>query len=289
MRSFHYARPETLGEALALMNEYGPAATVLAGGTDLIVRLRTGRALPAIVIDLKRVPALQSGIHQTGTFLRIRANTVMTDLIADECVRSRFPALAEAAHSVGSVQIRNRATLVGNVCNASPAADTAPALLVYGAALNLVSESGPRCLPLKDFFAGPGRTALHRGELVESIDLPLPTGPQAAAFERITRRRGVDLATINLCCLVKASGKTSFAFGAVAPTPLLLQDDTGKLADPHLDSREKETLLRKLVAHASPISDVRAGKDYRAAMLLVVSRRILETAIERLKAEEASL
>jgi carbon-monoxide dehydrogenase medium subunit len=287
MRSFHYARPETLGEALALMNEYGPSATVLAGGTDLIVRLRTGRALPAIVIDLKRVPALQTGIRETGTFLRISAGTVMTDLIANERVRSRFPALAEAAHSVGSVQIRNRATLVGNICNASPAADTVGAVLVYEAVLNLISETGPRCVPLKDFFVGPGKTVLHRGELVESIDLPLPTVPQAAAFERLTRRKGVDLATVNLCCLVKASGQVLFAYGAVAPIPLLVSDDSGKLADPKVDRDEKKDILRELVAHASPITDVRAEKDYRAAMLLVMSRRALETAIERL--QEATL
>jgi CO/xanthine dehydrogenase FAD-binding subunit len=287
MRSFNYARPETLDEVLALLNEYGPAATVLAGGTDLIVRLRTGRALPAIVIDLKRVPALQTGIRETGTFLRIAAGTVMADLIANERVRSCFPALAEAAHDVGSVQIRNRATLAGNICNASPAADTVGAMLVYEAVLNLVSEAGSRCVPLRDFFAGPGKTVLRRGELLEFIDLPLPTVPQAAAFQRMTRRKGVDLATVNLCCLVKASGQVMFAYGAVAPTPLLVRDESGKLADPKVDRREKETILRELVANASPISDVRAEKDYRAAMLLVMSRRALKTAMERL--QEATL
>lgn len=287
MRSFRYARPETLGDALALMNEYGPAATVLAGGTDLVARLRAGRALPAIVIDLKRVPALHAGIHETGTFLRIGASTVMTDLIADERVRSRFPALADAAHSVGSVQIRNRATLVGNVCNASPAADTAPALLVYEAFINLVSNAGPRSVSLKDFFVGPGRSVIQRGELVESIDLPLPTVKQGACFQRLTRRRGVDLATINLCCLVKSTGETSFGFGAVAPTPLLVRDTSGKLADPHGDAREKEAILAGLVVRATPITDVRATKDYRSAMLLALSRRALATALGRL--QEASL
>jgi carbon-monoxide dehydrogenase medium subunit len=283
MRSFNYARPETLDEVLALLNEYGPAATVLAGGTDLIVRLRTGRALPAIVIDLKRVPALQTGIRETGTFLRIGAGTVMADLIANERVRSCFPALAEAAHDVGSVQIRNRATLAGNICNASPAADTVGAMLVYEAVLNLVSEAGQRCVPLRDFFVGPGKTVLHRGELLESIDLPLPAVRQAAAFQRMTRRKGVDLATVNLCCLVKASGQVCFAYGAVAPTPLLVRDDSGKLVDPNVDRREKEAILRELVAHASPITDVRAEKDYRTAMLLVMSRRALKSAMERLQ------
>jgi carbon-monoxide dehydrogenase medium subunit len=287
MRSFHYARPETLSDALALINEYGPNATVLAGGTDLIVRLRTGRALPAIVIDLKRVPALRADICETGTFLRVGAGTVMTDLVADERVRSRFPALADAAHSVGSVQIRNRATLAGNICNASPAADTATALLVYEAHVNLISTAGPRCVPLKDFFIGPGKTLRQPNELVESIDLPLSDSKDGACFERLTRRRGVDLATINLCCRVKSTGETLFAFGAVAPTPLLVGDETGKLANPNADPKEREAVLQSLVVHASPISDVRAQKDYRSAMLLTLSRRALATAIERLQLQEA--
>lgn len=288
MRSFHYARPESLAEALALMTEYGPAAKVLAGGTDLIVRLRTGRALPDVVIDLKRVPELSPGIRQAGAFLQIGAATVMADLITDERVRRHFLALAEAAHSVGSVQVRNRATLAGNVCNASPAADTVPALLVYGAVLNLVSAERTRRVPLKDFFTGPGKTVIERGELVESIDLPLSGEKQAACFERVTRRRGVDLATINVCCLVKASGQTLFAFGAVAPTPLLVCDESGTLANPTVDPAEKDAILKSLVAHASPISDVRATRDYRAAMLLVVSRRVLRSAMERWQQQEAT-
>ncbi len=113
-----------------------------------------------------------------------------------------FEALVEAASVVGSVQIRNRATLAGNICNASPAADTVPALLVYDAAANVVGPAGSRLVPLSEFFTGPGRTVLTRGEILESIDLPFPTTPVGAAFGRITRRRGVDLATINLCGLI---------------------------------------------------------------------------------------
>lgn len=282
MRSFQYARPQALAEVLALLDEHGSSARILAGGTDLIVRLRTGRDLPSIVIDLKRVPSLQVGIRECGSFLRIGACVTMAELVANERVRDRFPALADAAHNVGSMQIRNRATLGGNVCNASPAADTAPALLVYEALVNLVSKDGPRCVALKDFFSGPGRTVARRGELVESLDLPLPTEHQAACFERLTRRRGVDLATVNLCCLVRASGQTVFAYGAVAPTPLLFRDDSGKLADPNCGRGEKEAILSSFVAGASPRTDVRAAKDYRSAMLLAMSRRALQTALARL-------
>ena len=123
---------------------------------------------------------------------------------------------------VGSVQIRNRATLAGNICNASPAADTAPPLLAYGAVVNTRGIAGERRVPLHQFFTGPGTTVLGRDEIVTSIDLPLPTGPVGAAFMRLTRRRGVDLATLTVCCAMSSSGEMRVALGAVAPTPLLV-------------------------------------------------------------------
>lgn len=289
MRSFAYARPESLNEALALLEEYGPGATVLAGGTDVVVRLRTGRTLPAIVVDLKRVAALHADIQETGSCLRVGARTVMADLIADARVRSRFPALAEAAHEVGSVQIRNRATIAGNICNASPAADTAPALLVYEAVVNLISAAGTRSVPLDHFFTGPGRTVVQRGELVESIDLPFPLGRQGAAFARATRRRGVDLATVNIACLVKESGKVLIAYGAVAPTPILVSDESGKLADQACSKKKKIAVLERTLSHATPISDVRATDVYRRALLRVMSRRVLESAIVRLHEQGSAL
>ena len=161
---------------------------------------------------------------------------------------------------VGSVQIRNRATLAGNLCNASPAADTAPPLLAHGAILNLVSGSGSRQLPLDDFFAGPGRTVLAPGEIVESIDLPLPIEPTGGAFGRLTRRHGVDLAIVSVCCVVRESGDVRFAFGAVGPRPFVV-------------TSRQDAPLDDVVKRASPISDLRASADYRQAMLAVVLAR----------------
>ena len=162
--------------------------------------------------------------------LRIGARAVMTDLIGDARIRRHFPALVEAARVVGSVQIRNRATLAGNICNASPAADTAPALLVYGAVVNLVGRGGARSVPLTDFFTGPGSTVLTRGELVESIDLPVPTEPTGARVRprdapvaASTWRRSIS------CCLVTASGEARFAYGAVGAAAVSREDDSGAL------------------------------------------------------------
>ena len=251
------------------MREFAPDVRILAGGTDLMVRLRSGRFRPNAVVDVKRVSGWSSQIVETEGVLRVGAGVTMTDLVSAPSVQQHFPALVEAASVVGSVQIRNRATLAGNICNASPAADTAPPLLVYGAVVNVASRAGERQIPLSEFFLGPGRTALAAGELVESIDLPIPVEAAGSAFQRITRRRGVDLATANLSCSVNRAGEVQMAFGAAAPIPLLV---TGTVAS-----------LEEMTAQARPISDVRGGAAYRQAMLLVMARRALEVSLGRLR------
>lgn len=277
---FQYARPTSLAEAFALLRDE-PRSKLLCGGTDLVVGLRKGRLAPPLVVDIKHVAELQPGISEIGGRLRIGATTVLSKVIADERVRTMFPALVEGGQVVGSIQIRNRATLAGNLCNASPAADTAPPLLVYGALLELVCDGGTREVALTDFFTGPGTTVLAPGELVSAISLPLPQAPKGAAFERMTRRRGVDLATVNLCCLV-SGGETWFAFGAVGPRPFLVRDETGRLADPSLGDGERSEALGRLTSQASPISNVRASREYRAEMLLVLARRALRRAHDQL-------
>jgi CO/xanthine dehydrogenase FAD-binding subunit len=283
---FHYVRPRTSGELFDLLAQHGPAARLLAGGTDLLVRLRLGHIRPTVVVDIKQLTAPASTIVESNGLIRIGAGAVMTDIIADPRVGRHFPALIEAAAVVGSVQIRNRATLAGNICNASPAADTAPSLLVYGAIVNLVSAGAERQVRLEDFFTGPGRTVMKDGEMVASIDLPVPAAATGAAFGRITRRYGVDLATINLSCLVTDTGETRFAFGAVAPRPLFFVDRTGTLANPEAARDAREAVLADMLAHTSPISDVRADRDYRVAMLDVMSRRALDSAIARLRGRD---
>jgi len=283
LQPFAYVRPDRLDRAVALLLEHGPAARLLSGGTDLIVRMRLGHVRPAVVVDTKHVAELRDEIVETRGGLQIGARVTMTTLIEDARVRQHFPALVEAASVVGSVQIRNRATLAGNICNASPAADTAPALLVYGAVANIAGPGGSRRLPLTEFFSGPGRTALVRGEIVQSIDLPVPQGPTGAAFGRITRRRGVDLATINLCGLVTSGGEGRFAFGAVGPTPFLAIDASGALADEPVDGGTRDAAFQALTAGARPITDVRGSREYRSAMLDVMTRRTWALAIDRLR------
>jgi len=281
MPAFGYRRPGSLRQVFDLLSAHGEDAWLLAGGTDLAVGLRKGTVAPGVVIDLKWVAELRPGITLAGGRIRIAATTVLADIAAHPLVREHFPALVEAVECVGSIQIRHRATLTGNICNASPAADTAPALLVHQAEVVLAGAAGTRRLPVADFLLGPRRTALRPGELAAAIELPLPPRPSGAAFARLTRRRGVDLATVSVCCGVGPARVTRFGYGAVAPVPFLVSDTSGALADPGSDPARREEILAGLVSRASPISDLRGGRDYRQAMLTVLSRRALHAAISR--------
>jgi CO/xanthine dehydrogenase FAD-binding subunit len=285
VKPFAFAAPETLEQLLELLSGSGPTTRLLAGGTDLIVRLRSGHARPERLVDIKRVHGLSREIEPVDGALRFGARVTMRTITSDARVRRHFPALVEAAMVVGSVQIRNRATLAGNICNASPAADTAPALLVYGAHVNVIGPGGTRRVPLAGFFIGPGRTVLQPAELVSSIDLPIPAEPTGAAFARVTRRRGVDLATINLCALVNDRGESRFAFGAVAPTPVLAVDGGAVVAAAGARAADFSAAIRPLFADTSPISDVRGSREYRTAMLEVMTRRVLASALERLRSK----
>jgi carbon-monoxide dehydrogenase medium subunit len=267
-------RPRSLAELLTAMRVHGSDARLLAGGSDLLVRLRKTSAFPSVLVDLKGVAELSADISERDGCVRIGARAVMTDLVEHKQLRERFPALIEAARVVGSVQIRNRATLAGNLCNASPAADTAPPLLAYGAKMNLVSQHRSRQIPLDTFFAGPGQTTLESGEIVESIDVPLPSEHTGSAFGRLTRRHGVDLAIVSVCCVVRESGEVRVAFGAVGPRPFVIT--TGDDAQ-----------LRDMVSGISPISDLRASEEYRRAMVPIIVRRTLNAAKMRLQDSRA--
>src|SRR6195952_3005581 len=183
MKPFAYPRPASLAAAFDLLDDAAPGdVRMIVGGTDLIVGLQNGKIAPRLVLDLKHLADLPAGITQVDGRLSISAPTSLTDIIADERVRAAFPALVEAAATVGSVQIRNRASLTGNICNASPGFDTATALLVHDAEIVLSSRAGDRRLPVADFVLGPRSTALRHGEIATAVELPLPAAPMGTKF-----------------------------------------------------------------------------------------------------------
>jgi CO/xanthine dehydrogenase FAD-binding subunit len=285
MRTFSYERPTTLTEAFDLLVAHGRAARPLVGGTDLIIRLRDGTIQPAVVVDLKRIDELSPGILAGGGWLRIGATTSMTEIAADERIRRDFIALAEAAAVVGSVQIRNRASLGGNICNASPAADTATPLLAYEAVVVVASRAGMRRIPIDDFFVRSGQTTLGQGELVTAIELPLPADRTGSTHLRRTRRRGHDLAAITMTCVVDRAGVTRVAYGSVGPRPVVEVDETGTLADRGADTGARDAIFERMFEGASPSPrSMRSGPEYRLAMLRVLGRRALDISIDRLAA-----
>jgi CO/xanthine dehydrogenase FAD-binding subunit len=286
MQTFAYQRPATLAEAVALLDAGGADVRILAGGTDLIIRLRDGSARPKVVVDVKRIPELGPAIRERHGIVTIGAMTVMADIASDQLIRRHFEALAEAAAVVGSVQIRNRATIAGNICNASPAADTSPSLLVYGAVVVAEGPDGRRRIPIDDFFVQSGVTALARGELVVAVELLVPTHRTVAMHLRRTRRRGHDLASVTLCCAIDDTGSTRLSYGSVGPRPVVVTDESGVLADPAAPEAAKAAILDRMFAGASPSKrSMRAGPEYRLAMLRVLGSRAVRTLVERMAAE----
>lgn len=280
MTPFDYVSPLQLPETSDALAFHGADARLLSGGTDLHVALRHGHLTTPCVIDLKRVEELKPSIERDGGYLRISAQTTMTALGRYLTDQGLFPSLRDAAAVVGSIQIRNRATLVGNICNASPAADTVPVLSAMGAEVEVYAAHGCRSRPVKDFIEGNRKIDLGLGEIVTAVRIPLPVDPRGCAFDRITRRRGVDLATCNIAVTVSAE-EVVVAFGAVSPRPLVLRDQSGLLANPDAPEQDLAAAIETLAAQAAPITDVRASAGYRSAMLSFLGSRALAKAHDR--------
>jgi carbon-monoxide dehydrogenase medium subunit len=285
MRAFAFEQPRTLQDAVAILAR-APRARLLAGGTDLIIRLRDGSIATDVVVDVKRIRELDASISEADGGLTIGARTVMTDIAADPRIRREHTALAEGAAVVGSVQIRNRATLAGNICNASPAADTVPALLIFGAIVVVAGPGGERRIPIDEVLVRSGVTTLAPGEVVTGVELPRPADRCGSVQLRRTRRRGHDLASVTLACAVLPSGETRLAYGSVGPRPLLVGDASGALADPRTPDVDRSRMLDSMLAAASPSArSMRASPEYRLAMLRVLALRGIEIARARMESD----
>ena len=261
-----------------------PTRALLAGGTDLIIRLRDGSIRPRVVVDVKRIAELDGAIREADGQLTIGARTTMTDIAADERIRREFQALAEAAAVVGSVQIRNRATLAGNICNASPAADTAPALLVYGAVVVVAGPAGDPTDPdRRRSSSAPGSRRWRAAS--SSPRSSCRARPAGAAPSTSAGRAGAATTSRRSRWPARSStdGTTRLAYGSLGPRPLLVTDETGVLADPAAPDLAKMARLEALFVGASPSArSMRASPEYRLAMLHVLGLRAVGTAIERL-------
>ncbi|MGB5380894.1 MAG: xanthine dehydrogenase family protein subunit M [Acidimicrobiia bacterium] len=283
MKEFSYERPESLDEAFQVLSAGGSDTEILAGGTDLVIAMRDRHRQPKVVVDIKRIAELSPSLVWDGDTVTLSATATMSEVAGDEGINTHFPALVEAAVVVGSVQIRNRATVLGNICNGSPAADTAPPLLAHDAIIVVAGPDGTRRVAIDDFIVGPGRTDLHAGELAIAVELSVPSRLVGGAYERMTRRRGTDLASVTLCATVDDAGITRIAYGSVGPRAWLKKDETGVLADPAASPEAKAAVYEEIFADASPsVRSLRASPDYRRAMLRVLGARAVGRAIGRL-------
>jgi len=267
---FGYLRPTTIEIALKALSDYGPEARILAGGTDLLVGMQEGAAAgPSIryLIDIKRIPELRR-IETRDGCLRIGACVTVNELHEYKHLPEGMDALREAASWLGTYQVRNRATVGGNLCNASPACDLGPPLLVLDAHLRVLSPQGERAEPLKGFFACSKQTCLARHDLVTEIVVPVAAGIASGAAKR-TRIRGHDLAVVNAAA-ASSGGGVRVALGAVAPTPLLIHRLEG------FGLGQRDEILKIVRESISPIDDVRGSGRYRQYMTEMLVASLLE-------------
>jgi carbon-monoxide dehydrogenase medium subunit len=285
LRNFEFFEPTTIEEASSLLTQYNGKAQLLAGGTDLLIGMKDRLIMPEYVISLEKIPGLDDIACDQASGLRIGAMTKMHTLEQDEIVRNQYTALAEGAEEVGSIQIRNLATLGGNICNASPAAETAAALLVFGAQVKIAGTEGQRTVPIEEFFLGPGQSVLKTGEIVTAFECP-PRPPRSGSqYIKQKIREVMDLAFVGVAASIQfgngAVEDVKIGLAAVAPTPIRATNAEAIIKGNVLT----ETILGSAASAASaqsrPISDLRCSAEYRREMVKVLTKRAIQTAAAR--------
>ena len=285
MRRFELAVPGSVDECLQVLAKRGPDTKVVAGGTDLLPQLKNGVLRPGWVVDLSAVSELRAISDAPDGGLRIGASVTARELELDARVRSRFAALAESAAMVGSVQVRNLATLGGNLCNAAPSADMAPPLLALDAEAVIAGPGGQRRVPMASFFLGVRRTVLAPGELLLEIVVPAQGARSGGNYLRHTPRRELDIAVVGVASQITLTGgkctTARIALAAVAPVPLRATDAEQALVGQPLTPQQIERAAELASGAARPIDDHRGSIEFRNHLVRVLTRRTLTTALQR--------
>ena len=285
MRRFEYLEPRTLRQAVRMLQQHGERARVVAGSTDFLVRWRAGFWHPDFVVNIQHLPRLDRVAFSRRNGLRLGALATIQTLEQHPSIRQHYPALAAAAASFAGVQVRNLATVGGNICNASPSGDTLPALLVYDARCTLTGPGGNREVSLDELFTGPGRTVLAHDEILTEVTLPPPIPGMGALYIKHSPRGAMDIATVGVASAVALDGagvcsEARIALGAVAPTPLRARAAEDLLKGKRLDAVALQSAAEAAMSEATPIDDVRGTGAYRRQMVGVLTRRTLERSAE---------
>ncbi|WP_084031492.1 FAD binding domain-containing protein [Anaerobacillus arseniciselenatis] len=279
-KDFDFIKPNSLEEISEILAKEKGRAQIAAGCTDIIPSLRKKLISPEKMVSIKGIPGL-SYVEQDEDVVRIGATTTMTDLIESDLIRENFPALLKAAENVGSRHIQNSATVVGNLCNASPAADTAPPLLVYRAALKIMNQGKEREVELRNFFLGPRKTVLVPGDIVTEIILPFPNENSKSLFIKHGKRKALEISIVSVAVNLSfdENGKITEAHiscGSVGPTPILAEKTATKLVGLKVQGDEDLAfILEAISSEISPIDDVRSTGEYRRYVTCVLTKRAI--------------
>lgn len=280
---FDYLEATTIEEAISLLSKYDGQARTIAGGTDLLVQIRNKAIKPEYVIDIGGIPGLDYIKYDDKQGLSISTLTTIRTLEKSAELQKRYPVIPQAAGQLGSMAIRNMATIGGNICNASPSAETAPALIGLEARAKIVGPDGERIVPLEDFFTGPGQTVLKTGELLVEIQVPPPSPGTKSAYLKHSIRGSIDLAIVGVAAILTMDGElcreAKIVLGAVAPTPIRAKKAEAVLKGKKIDDALIEQATQGASIDCCPISDVRASAEYRTEMVKVFTRRAIKEAM----------
>jgi CO/xanthine dehydrogenase FAD-binding subunit len=291
MKSFAYEAPTTLGDALTMLAEPHRRVRPLAGGTDLLVQMRLNLYDVDLVVDVKKIPELNQLAYDEVDGLTIGAAVPCARIYETPAVTDHYPGLVDAASIIGGIAIQGRATLGGNVCNASPSGDSISALIALGATCNIAGPDGERRLPMEAFCVAPGKNALAPGELLVSIQVPAPKAHAGAHYLRFTPRAEMDIAVAGVGAAVELSDDLSqitaarLALAAVAPTPVLATEAAESLVGKAPTDEAFAAAAARAQAAISPITDVRGTAAQRRHLIGVLTRRALKGAVARAQGE----
>jgi len=287
LHAINYEAPKTVEDAVKLLAAHGEKARPICGGTDLIIQLRAGIRRPEYVVDIKNIAEMRRIAFSMQHGLRLGAAVPCIEIYENGDMRKYYPGLTEAAHLIGSLQIQSRASVGGNLCNGSPAADTTPALIALGAQARVVGPKGERMVPVEDFCTAPGRTVLQPGELLVEFHVPTPSPHSSDAYLRFIPRNEMDIAVVGVGASVTLElgedrcTEARVALAAVGPTPIFVKEASQALVGKKLDDAAIERAAQLATAASSPIDDMRGTAEYRRHVVGVLTRRCLAKAAER--------
>jgi CO/xanthine dehydrogenase FAD-binding subunit len=285
LHEINYEVPTTVSQAVAMLKRHGEGARPLVGGTDLLIQLRAGVRRPEYIVDLKHIKELNQIKFDAKKGLRLGAAVSCIEIHESEVMRKHYPGLAEAAHLIGSLQIQNRASVGGNLCNGSPAADSTPALIALGAKACITGGKAVREVAVEDFVTSPGRTVLKPGEILIEFAIPAPKPHSSDAYLRFIPRNEMDIAVVGVGTSLTLDGEVvkaaRIALAAVGPTPIFAKKAADSLIGKTLDSAAIEAAAQIAIETATPIDDMRGTAEFRKHITGVLTRRTLQIAAER--------